>query len=101
MYSIPQELIEKSPEIRIGDKIYKIDNKLSTFLRILKRLDSEKAENNELNIIIGEALGKKALEEIVSADLPYTIMHEIIIIILAAIQGLEIEEARSRFKKTQ
>lgn len=98
MYNISQQEIEKKPEIRIGNKIYTVDSRLSTFLNILKKLESQN-EKEEINIIIGEALGQDALNEIIEFDFSYSIMQDIIILILAAIQNIDIKEAKERFKK--
>ena len=89
-------MLFRSPEIRIGDKIYEIDNRLSAYERINERVKA--GDGSEFEIIIGEALGCENYAEIVGADLPYGVMQDVVIIILAAIQDLTVEEARSRFR---
>jgi hypothetical protein len=96
MYAVDNEKLNKRPEIRIGDKIYEIDNRLSCYQRIDERIKG--ADGSEFEIIIGEALGGENFGEIVGMDLPYGVMSDIVIIILAAIQDLTVEEARSRFR---
>jgi len=91
MYQIK---INPQPELRIGDKIYTINNKLSTFRQILKSLSNGA---NEMETVLALALGEAAFAEIVAQDLPYATMQEIVINILAAIQDMPVEEAKRRF----
>jgi len=98
MYIIDNEKLNKRPEMRIADKIYTIDNRLSTFQRINERLTTRDGIS-DFEIIIAEALGTENLQEINNMDLSYGVMHDIVIIILAAIQDVSAEEARSRFRR--
>jgi len=96
MYVVDSEKLAKRPEVRIGDRVYEIDNRLSAYERINERVKA--GDGGEFEIIIGEALGGESYEEIVQMDLPYGVMSELVVIILAAIQDLTVEEARSRFR---
>ena len=98
MYVVDGEKLAARPEMRIGDKIYQIDNRLSTFTRINERL-KERDGDSDFDIIIGEALGAANFQEVCEMDLAYGVMFEIVIIILAAIQDLTVEEARCRFRQ--
>ena len=96
MYAIDSEKLVKRPEIRIGDRVFEIDNRLSAYERINERLKA--GDGGEFEIIIGEALGGESYADIVRLDLPYGVMQDVVIIILAAIQDLTVEEARCRFR---
>ena len=96
MYVVDSEKLVKRPEVRIGDRVYEIDNRLSAYERINERVKA--GDGSEFEIIIGEALGSENYAEIVRMDLPYGVMQDVVIIILAAIQDLTVEEARSRFR---
>ena len=96
MYAIDSEKLTKRPEIRIGDRVYEINNRLSAYERINERVKS--GDGSEFEIIIGEALGGEHYGEIAAMDLPYGVMQDVVIIILAAIQDLTVEEARNRFR---
>ena len=97
MYSVDSEKLTKRPEIRIGDRVYEIDNRLSAYERINERIKA--GDGGEFEIIIGEALGGENFAEIVRMDLPYGVMSDIVVIVLAAMQDLTVEEARGRFLK--
>ena len=97
MYEICGEKLVRRPEVRIGDRIFEIDNRLSTFERINERLKNRDGDG-DFEIIIGEALGLAVYRELREMDLAYGVMYEIVIVILAAIQDLSVEEARARFR---
>ena len=98
MYVVDGEKIGKRPEMRIGDVIFSIDNRLSTFTRINERI-KERDGGGDFEIIIGEALGAAAYGRILEMDLAYGVMYDIVVIILAAIQDIGVEEARARFRQ--
>ncbi|MCL2855986.1 MAG: hypothetical protein FWE21_10305 [Defluviitaleaceae bacterium] len=95
MYAIDNEKLTKRPEIRIGDRVFTIDNRLSTF-EVMRR-ELNKAETAEMAVVIAHGLGHDAYLDIVEMDLPYGVMEEIVMLILAGIQGLEVDEAKTRF----
>jgi len=96
MYQISEDRIRVRPEIRLGDKIYSVDNRLSTYRRISAGLEGQGVD--ELEVVLGEALGRQAYEEILGMDLSFAVMQEMVVIVLAAIQDLPLEEARRRFR---
>lgn len=97
LYTLDKQAIEDKPELRIGDKVYKIDDRYSTFERINRELQS-KDSGSEFEIIVGGALGGTALEEITALDLPFSAMQKTVTLIMAAIQGIDEEEAERRFR---
>ena len=98
MYKIDNEKLTKRPEMRLGDKIFQIDNRLSVFLEMMEMLKNPKEGHSEFEIVMTLGLGRAAFEEIKEMDLPYNLMNDIVIIILAAIQDLPQEEAHRRFR---
>jgi len=96
VYSVDSEKLNKRPEMRVGDRVFVIDNRLSTFERMRKELD--KSDTAEMGVVMSFGLGHDAYLELVEMDLPYAVMEEIVIIVLAAIQDLEVDEARRRFR---
>lgn len=95
MYAIDGAMLTETPEIRIGDKIYKVDNRLSTVKRIAEEIKA--SPNEEMDISLKNALGAEAHAEIVAMDLPVTAMAEIMITVSAAVNGWTVEETRKRF----
>lgn len=62
---------ENKPQLKIGDKLYTVDNRQSTFDKIQKIQENQELENEEkTNQIYELALGKEAAKEIKELDLP-------------------------------
>ena len=99
MYLIEEARLNGRPELRIGDRIFSVNNRLSAFRKINSLLKSDADSGlGELEIVIGCALGQEACDEIFEMDLPYAVMEEIVVTILAAMQDLSVEDARRRFR---
>ncbi len=95
MYTVDKALLTETPEIRIGDKIYKVDNRLSTVKKVGEAVKGQ--PEDEMDITIRLCLGEAAHKEILEMDLPAPAMQEIVIIISAAVSGITVEEAKKRF----
>jgi len=99
MYKIAEDKLDFKPELRLGDRIYSIDNRLSVFRKISKLLSAAEGEEvDEFFVVLSNALGEGAYSEILDLDLPFSVMQEMVVIVLAAIQDLPLEEARHRFR---
>lgn len=99
LYAIDKELLTEKPEIRIGDKVYTVDDRMRTFEKMNVELESVNVKGNEFEIIIRNALGERAACEIASMDLSFTVMQKIIILIMAAMQDITEEQAEKRFQR--
>ena len=85
VYTLPDELINSKPEIRIGDKIYKVDDRQKTVKKFSK---------------IGQKDSDKAAKEIEEMNLPYPAYTELIMLIGAAMTGEKPEDVRARFQES-
>ena len=61
LYTLDQKLLTNTPEIRIGEKIYPIDDRTKTVMKVTK-MDTSDAEN--ISKILELALGKPAAKEV-------------------------------------
>ncbi len=98
MYSIDEKILLDKPEIRIGDKIFAVDNRLKTFEKINDELKA--SSGDELYIVLKNALGEKAFLEIEAMDLSFAVMYKIMVLIMAAMQDITEEEAERRFQRS-
>lgn len=98
VYEIPEQLLHSKPEIRIGDKIYKVDDRQKTVKKFSKlgQNDSDDGDNEMIKL----ALGEKAAKEIDEMNLPFPAQTELIILIGAAMTGEEPDAVRSRFQES-
>ena len=95
-YKLDIPKFSEPPEVRIGDKMYPINNRKSVVDTIDARLRKEPGK--ELDIILECALGKEAAKEIMASDYPMPVLQELMIIIRAGLTGITLEEARAQFR---
>ncbi len=98
VYTLPDELINSKPEIRIGDKIYKVDDRQKTVKKFSK-IGQKDSDNSDMEMI-KLALGEKAAKEIEEMNLPYPAYTELIMLIGAAMTGEKPEDVRARFQES-
>lgn len=96
-YKIDTLKLSAPPEVRLGDRIYKIDNRLSVVRAIDKGIKEQ--PDKEIEVIIEAALGQTASDEIFALDPVVPVLKEIVLAIRAALMGVTLEEARSQFRK--
>ena len=99
LYTVDGALLEARPEIRLGDRVFAVDNRMSVFLQITKELQARGEDESELDIILRNALGAEAYTEIVARDLPFPVMRRLVVLAMAAVQDIEEEEAERRFQR--
>jgi len=101
LYEVDRVLLESKPEIRIGDRVFAVDDRMSTFAKMNRALAEAKTELTEFDIVIGNGLSEEALAEIRGMDLSFAAMHRVVVLIMAAMQGVSEEEAKRRFQSNQ
>jgi len=95
LYTLDGALLSETPEIRIGDKIYKVDNPKSAVTRAAEEVEKDQAHGDE--ILIRIHLGEKAAEEIKALDLPMPAVKALLITLRAAIEGITYEAAEKAY----
>ena len=91
-YTLDGKLLTETPEIEIGDRIYKVDNRTST----VKRLEEINQDDTEQ--ILAVALGEEAAAEIAALDMPFPALIELVILTVSAMTGETPEDVRARFR---
>ena len=97
-YTLDQKLLTHTPEIRIGEKIYPIDDRTKTVMKATK-LDTANVEN--VSKILELALGQKAAKEVEEMNLPFAAYQQLLEIIIAAMTGEEPEAVSARFQEAK
>lgn len=88
MYSFDNKLLCGSPEIRIGDKVYSIDDRTSTVKKILK-IFKEKGESLDVADEVLKLAFGKSYDEIAEMDMPFSAYQKLIEIVISAVTGQE------------
>lgn len=84
---------DNCPQLKIGDKLYVVDNRQSTFDKIQKMEDK-----NDASKIFEIALGKEASNEIEKMDLPVENYSYLVFCVMGAITGEDPQELQKRAK---
>ena len=95
LYTLDGALLTETPEIRISDKIYKIDNRKSAVMRAAEEAQLDPEHGDE--VLIRIHLGEKAAEEIKTMDLPMPAIKALLITLRAAIEGITYEAAEKAY----
>lgn len=91
LYTLDDKLLTGTPEIRIKDKVYPVDDRKKTVSKILEISQVEDMKDDEkIAEIFKLAFGKKANEVIkITDDMPWTAYQELFSLVLAAVTGQE------------
>lgn len=100
LYTLDHKLLTDTPEIRIGEKIYAVDNRQKTVKKIQA---AAKAINNDdpyagIDTVLELAMGAKAAQEIDALDMPYPAYQKMFELVMAAVTGEEPETIAERFQ---
>ena len=95
MYTFDNKLLCGSPELRIGDKVYSIDDRKNTVKKAMK-LFNQKGESDDMETsdeILKLAFGKR-FKEIDAMDMSFAAYQELILMTIAAMTGQEVEDLK-------
>lgn len=99
MYTLDSKLLTGTPEIRIGDKVYPVDDRQKTVKKILDICDKNAEEKNldTIDEVFKLAFSPKDFKEIDNADLSWAAYQELFEIVISAVTGHEKDEIGERF----
>lgn len=98
---ISAKLTNERPKLKIAeDKIYEIDDRKNTILKLNQKMQSDDTEDlGFIDDVIKMTLGSKAAKEIADMDLSLSAYQNIMLAIMAAVMGESFEVAEARFRK--
>lgn len=92
LYTLDGKLLTETPEIRIGEKVYSVDNRTSTVKKLMK------IDQDDTNAILKLAFGDKAAKEIADQDIPFVAYLQLVKVVIAAMTGEDEDEIDARFQ---
>lgn len=98
IYATDGKIITESPKIQIGDKLYSVDDRQSTFEKINKSLQKNP---EDIGAVFALVFGKEQAAEIEKLELSVKGTQNLLIYVFAAIKGCEFEEAEKFFRNGQ
>ena len=91
---------DNHPQLKIGDKLYTVDNRQSTWDKIQEITNNQELDNNEENNKIFElALGTEEAKEIKDMDLPVENYTYLTFCVMGAISGEDPKELQKMAKE--
>lgn len=100
IYTTDGKVITEAPQIQIGDRLFAVDTRKSTYDKMQKEIEKSKGDRPEEDIILEFAFGKAAFKQIQEMDLPLNGFLNLITYVYAAMFDISFEEAQERFRKT-
>lgn len=100
LYALDGKLLTETPELRVGDKVYPVDNRQKTVKKLMKLVDGTGggALGEDIDRALELALGEKAFRELDGMDLPFPAYQKLFELVIAAVTGEEPEEIEARFQ---
>lgn len=101
LYTLDNKLLTDCPEIRIGDKVYAVDDRQKTVKKILaaaKQIDSTDPYAG-IDKVLELALGVEAARSIDEMDMPYPAYQKMFELVMAAVTGEDPEAIAHRFQE--
>lgn len=102
MYTLDSKLLTGTPEIRVGDKIYPVDDRQKTVRKILDicEKNAKNDDNKDLDMldeVFKLAFAPKDYNEIEAMNISWAAWQELFTIVISAVTGQEQEEIEARF----
>ena len=102
LYTLDDKLLTEVPEVRVGDKVYPVDNRQKTVMAIQRAMEQTDAEPAaQMSAALRLALGEQAERELAAHNLPYPAVQALFALVLAAVTGEEAEAVQRRFRRAR
>lgn len=103
MYTLDKKLLCGSPEIRIGEKVYPVDDRTKTVKKMLKLFSDKNSEADDTENVeeaLKLAFGDK-YKDIEAMDMPFAAYQELVELVIAAMTGEEPKEKKDSFPEPE
>lgn len=103
MYTLDKKLLCGSPEIRIGEKVYPVDDRTKTVKKVLKLFSDKNSEADDTDNVeeaLKLAFGDK-YKDIEAMNMPFAAYQELVELVIAAMTGEEPKEKKDSFPEPE
>lgn len=103
LYTLDKKLLVGTPEIRIGEKVYPVDDRQKTVKKVMK-MQTQGEENKDVDKLMDETLKLafgESFKEIDNMNLPFAAQQQLFELVVAAMTGEEPEEVSARFQEAK
>ena len=99
IYTTEGKVIIEAPQIQIGERLFAVDTRKSTYDKMQKEIEQNESGRSEEDIILEYAFGETAFKQIQDMDLPLNGFLNLITFVYAAMFDITFEEAQERFQR--
>lgn len=101
LYTLDGKLLTETPEIRVGEKVYPVDNRQKTVVKLMNATKNigKEYDQGAMQKALALAFGEDAAKEIDGMDLPFPAYQRLFELVMAAMTGEEPEEIEARFQE--
>ena len=102
LYTIDDKLLTERPEIRIGEKVYPIDDRQKTVEKIMQQIpksEDDRDVSKTIKEVFKLAFGPTAAKEIDERNLPFAAQQQVFEIVMSAITGESPAQVNKRFQE--
>lgn len=100
MYALDESLLIGTPEIRIGDKIYPIDDRQKTVKKVMKLCEENDTESIDIiENVFKLVFSKEHAKEIENMDISFKAYQELFMLVIAACTGEDPKSIEERFQE--
>lgn len=103
LYTLDNKLLTETPEIRIGEKVYGLDNRQKTVTKVQKMMTDMNDDTQEETVkeVLSLAFGPKAGKEIDAMNMPYPAYQQLFVLVVAAMTGEDPETVAGSFRQPE
>lgn len=102
MYALDGALLVGKPELRIGEKIYPVDDRQKTVKKVMKICEENEDKNIEvIEEVFKLVFSKEHCKEIENMDISFKAYQEIFMLVIAACTGEDPKEVEERFQEAK
>ncbi|WP_343274607.1 hypothetical protein [Ligaoa zhengdingensis] len=99
LYTVDGKLLVDTPEVRIGDQVFPVDDRQKTAKKIAKLMEQDDGTGiDAMDEILKLALGPDAFKKIDEMNLPFRAHQKVLELVSAAVMGEDPEAAEARFQ---
>lgn len=102
LYTIDHKLLTETPELRILDQVYPVDDRVNTVEKVQSLMEQDGLSQSEMmDQVLALALGNKAAKEIKTANYPFPGYMSIFKSVVAAMLGEDESTVEERFQNAK
>lgn len=100
LYTLDNKLLIGTPEVRIGEKVYPVDDRTKTVKKLMALSSKGKDDVENIGEILKLAYGSN-YSEIEEMNMPFAAYQQLLTITVAAMTGEDPERVDARFQKAE